>query len=225
MKNRLAPRRAMMRTSPEQILRPVVALDIDGTLGYYHEHFYRYAQLFLQRELPTEWDGEAPFWKSCGVSKTTYREMKLGYRQGRMKRSMPVVEGAYELTRDVRAAGAEVWVCTTRPYLRLDNIDPDTRWWLRHNRIQYDGVLFGENKYRDLARMVGSERVLGVLDDDPEQTTKALRAGLPSVYLIDRTYNRGEISGHCRGWRFSELSDARLEFVESCQEWRRTHGV
>jgi len=227
VKNKLAPRRAMIRTSPDQILRPVVALDIDGTLGYYHEHFRRYAEAFLWRSISMDWDGTQPYWRLFGVSKARYREMKLGYRQGRMKRSMPVVEGSAELARKVRAAGAEIWVCTTRPYLRLDNIDPDTQFWLRQNRIQFDGMLFGENKYRDLVSMVGRNRVIGVLDDDPDQIVKANKAGIYG-FLIDRDYNRrwdGKVQEINRGARIQDLEHAMKEFVDMCHIWKETNGV
>lgn len=215
----------MATLAPNQLLRPIFAFDIDGTLGLYHEHFIRYAEGFLQRPLPATWDGRDAFWRMFGVSKTKYREMKLGYRQGRMKRSMPVVSGAASITRAVRAAGAEVWACTTRPYLRLDNIDPDTRWWLRHHGIQYDGFLYGENKYRDLVRMVGAERVLAFLEDDPDQVKKGVRAGILCGFLIDRGYNRGPHEEVCPGWRIDSLERAQKEFLEICNEWRSSYHV
>lgn len=215
---KLAPRGATFVPNG-QMLRPVIGLDIDGTIGYYHEHFINYASEFLQRNFPAQWDGAQPFWKMFGVSKTRYREMKLGYRQGRMKRSMRAIYGASELSRAVRAAGAEVWVCTTRPYLSLDNIEPDTQWWLRHNKIQFDGLLFGPHKYRDLAKMVGRDRVLAVLDDEPEHVQRARMAGL-SAYLIDRQYNRNN-----REERFCDLGFARGVFVEAISQWRGKHGV
>lgn len=218
MKNKLAPR-GVMFAAPGQVLRPVVGLDIDGTEGEYHEHFAAYAEAYLQRPVIRHWDGSMPYWKCFGVSKATYRMMKLGYRQGHLKRSMPVREGAAELTWELRRAGAEVWMCTTRPWLRLDNIDPDTRFWLRNNRIQYDGVLFGPKKYADLARLVGIGRVVGVLDDEPEQCAAADRARLPA-YLINRPYNQeGE-------WpRLDSLEVASKKFVDLINKWREERGV
>lgn len=172
-------------------MKPVVALDIDGTLGDYHAHFTRFAEQWMGRPMP---DPEAinpaqPFHRHLGMSKATYRACKLAYRQGGMKRSMPVYDGAAEMIREFRHAGADVWICTTRPYLRLDNIDPDTRHWLRRNRIQYDGVLFGERKYRDLARIVGADRVVAVLDDLVELIEPLDQMGM-SAYLRDQPYNR-----------------------------------
>jgi hypothetical protein len=208
-----------MYGAPGQVLRPVVGLDIDGTSGYYHEHFAAYAQGFLQRPVIQHWDGSMPYWKCFGVSKATYRVMKLGYRQGRMKRSMPRIPGAATLTRAVRQAGAELWVCTTRPWLRLDNIDPDTRFWLRNNGFQYDGVLFGPNKYRDLTRLVGIDRVVAVLDDEPEQMMVADRCGLPA-YLLDRPYNQEG------AWqRLNSIETATKTIVDLVRKWREERGV
>lgn len=211
-----------MERTPDTVLRPVVALDIDGTLGYYHEHFLRFAEQWLQRELLREWHGDQPFWRELGTSKATYRQIKLCYRQGGMKRSMPVRQGASELTRALRQAGAEVWLCTTRPYLRLDNINPDTRFWLRNNGIQYDGVLFGENKYRDLARLVGIERVVAVLDDEPELCARAEKAGL-LPHLMRREYNRHAWES---GWvTIIDLEHAKWEFTERVRLWRKERNV
>ena len=172
-------------------LKPVVALDIDGTLSDYHGWFTRFAELWTGREMPSPHENTdgVPLYKWLGMSKANYRQCKLAYRQGGMKRSMPCYAGASELTRAVRKAGCEVWICTTRPYLRLDNIDPDTRHWLRRNRIQYDGVIFGDHKYRDLVKLVGAKQVVLVVDDLPEMYEQAQTLGLP-VALRDQPYNR-----------------------------------
>lgn len=174
----------------------MVALDIDGTLGDYHGHFLRFAEGWIGRLMPSPEENNPglPLSKFMKVSRSTYRQCKLAYRQGGMKRSMPAYPGAAELTRHIRKSGAEVWICTTRPYLRLDNIDPDTRHWLRRNQIQYDGVLFGERKYADLARIVGAEQVCLAVDDLPEQIDAGLRKGLPMA-LRDQPYNRGYAEG------------------------------
>jgi hypothetical protein len=151
-----------------------------------------------------------------GVSKSTYRQCKLAYRQGGLKRSMPVYPGASELSRNLRKAGAEVWICTTRPYLRLDNIDPDTRHWLRRNKIQYDAVLWGEHKYRDLVKSVGIGRVVAVLDDLPEMAEQAASLGINNVYLRDQPYN-GHIFNRMRA---PDLYRANLYITNNIKQWK-----
>jgi FMN phosphatase YigB (HAD superfamily) len=157
--------------------KPVVALDIDGTLGDYHAHFLRFAEGWIGKPMPDpeEINPGDRLHKFMGVPLRVYRECKLAYRQGGLKRNMPVYEGAQALTSFIRKdLKAEVWICTTRPYLRLDNIDPDTQEWLRRNRIRYDAVLYGEDKYRELKRQAG-DRVASVIDDLPEMVREAAR--------------------------------------------------
>jgi len=93
------------------------------------------------------------------------------------------------MIRDFRRAGAQVWICTTRPYLSLDNIEPDTRHWLRRNGIQYDGLLLGAHKYNDLVKQVDRDNILAVLDDLPEQCYAARTLGL-QAYIRDQPFNR-----------------------------------
>lgn len=187
--------------------KPVVALDIDGNLGDYHGHFIRFASGYFDREFPDAEENNPglPLWQFMGLTKPEYRECKLAYRQGGLKRTMPAYRGSDTLTADIRAAGAEVWICTTRPYLRLDNIDPDTREWLRRNKIQYDAVLFDRieekgSKYNELKRQAG-DRVCAIVDDLPEMLLLADQAwpcdeavAPPSIYLRDQPYNRHSIS-------------------------------
>lgn len=179
---------SQMKPSP---WAPVVALDIDGTLGAYHAHFTRFAEAWTGKKMPDpdQLTGGVPFHKHLGISKSTYRKVKLAYRQGGMKRSMPVYPGVGELTRYIRSKGVQVWICTTRPYLSLDNIEPDTKHWLRERaKAQYDNALFGEHKYRDLVKAVGKDRVVMIVDDLPAMIDQACGLGL-RAYLRSAPYN------------------------------------
>lgn len=167
--------------------KPVVALDIDGTLGDYHANFLRFAALYFGVDAPNRnWDPQTPnpglpLWEHMGLLQRDYRDAKLAYRQGGWKRWMPAYQMASDLTDFIRQQGAEVWLCTTRPYLRLDNVDPDTREWLRRNQIQYDALLFDPahaedgTKYDELRRQAGN-RVASIVDDLPEMILAAKSA-------------------------------------------------
>lgn len=201
---------------------PVVALDIDGTLGAYHAHFTRFAEAWTGKPMPSasEPTGAVPFHKHLGISKSTYRKIKLAYRQGGLKRSMPVYPGVGLLTRYIRSKGCQVWIATTRPYLSLDNIEPDTKHWLRDRaHAQYDNVLFGEHKYRDLVKAIGRERVVMVVDDLPAMINQACDLGL-RAYIRSQPYNvefdRIDLAG-----RVHDALTMRWAFD---QEWRKFNG-
>lgn len=221
MRQEFAPRGTVNTGVPGMVLRPVVAMDIDGTSGMWHEHFLAFAAQYLGRELPATYEGLKPMHNEMGISKTTYRQVKLAYRQSGLKRAMPVRDGAVEMARAVRKAGAELWVCTTRPYLRLDNIDPDTREWLRRNRMPHDGVLFGENKYRDLRKLVGSWRVVAVLEDLPQQAMIAEALGMPS-YLMLRGHNWHAVTTVPL---LEDFAAATKQVLGNIAQWKERHGV
>lgn len=170
-----------MRVHP---LAPVVALDVDGTIADYYEHFRWFASLYLQRPVEIHWEyaDHAEFSEALGLSKDTYRDIKLAYRQGGMKRSIPPLandrDDLLNIVQSFRQSGAQVWIATTRPWQRLDNIDPDTQFWLGRNVGRVDGVVYGEDKYLDLIDIVGRERILGVHDDLPENVITAISLGL-----------------------------------------------
>lgn len=210
---------------------PVVAIDIDGTLGDYHGHFLRFAESWYGKPMPsaTKINPGIPLHRFMHTSKSTYRQCKLAYRQGGLKRSMPVYPGADQLCKEIRRTGAELWICTTRPYLRLDNIDPDTRHFLRRNHIQWDAVIYGENKYRDLARQVGAERVVAVLDDLPAMVEQAAGQKIPFI-LRDQPYNRHVDYSYNSMFigRATNMYDAQKKITRMIRIWkdfRRADGL
>lgn len=201
---------------------PIVGIDIDGTLGNYHAHFIRFAEGYTGRTLPDPADinPAMPFRRFLGLGERTYRECKLAYRQGGMKRSMPVYEHAAELTRNLRKAGIEVWITTSRPYLQLGNVDPDTRHWLRRNGIQFDYLLWGENKYRDLSRRAGL-RVVTVLEDLPKMVDQAFESHLSPI-IRHQPYNLHKFEGPKGEMlpRALDLKQAERMILGDLDNWR-----
>lgn len=181
----------MKCTECNRSLKPVVALDIDGTMGMYHAHFLYFASGYLNQQTKDHYVGNQPFkeWFCTNYNCTVdvWHDIKLAYRQGGMKRTMPAYNDAKTLAQSVRTAGAELWVTTTRPYIRHDNIDPDTREWLRRNHISYDYLIYDGQKYSKLAKLVGPERVCAVLDDLIDELDEAENHFGLDVPILRRT--------------------------------------
>lgn len=173
-----------------RVVNPVVAIDIDGTLGDYHSHLARFAEEYMGRAVDWGHDGTTEFSDSLGIEKELYRQIKLAFRQGGMKRSMPVYDGARRLIDTCHMLGAEVWMTTTRPWLRLDNVDPDTRFWLERHTLNYDALLYDEHKYKVLSELVDPDRIVAIVEDLPEQVTEARQLGLPVIQRWSR-WNHG----------------------------------
>jgi hypothetical protein len=211
----------MKCTDCQTTISPVVALDIDGTLGQYHQHFIDFLGPYLGRNgvYPAQWSGLGEFSDFLGLTKQEYREAKLAYRQGGWKRWMPPYVGASELVIRLRRLGAEVWLCTTRPWLRLDNIDPDTREWCSRNNIYFDGMLFGEDKYVQLLDRVEPRRIVAVVDDDPVQLKLLVDLGLPAIFR-EHDYNT---STHFSPG-YASLTELRSSIAFRLSAWKDVHG-
>lgn len=205
-------------------VKPVVAVDIDGTLGRYHEHFINFAEDWLGRKFTEEqkaYIGDMRFWESLGLDLRLYRDIKLAYRQGGQKRTMPIYPGAQELMTNLRRAGAEIWIATTRPWQRLDNVDPDTREWLRRNGIAYDFMIYGEDKYPRLVELVDRQRIVGVVEDLPEQAEEAEALNLKPI-VVKREHNevwRNSVYGF-EDVKWPTLYGAANILLDRINEWK-----
>ena len=95
----------------------------------------------------------------------------------------------------VRGMGAEVWIATSRPWMRLDNIDPDTRHWLQRNSIPWDYMIYGDDKYHQLVDRVDRTRIVGVVDDLKDQCEEAAKATDDALVVFQpaRTWNREDV--------------------------------
>lgn len=224
----------MKCTSCSAEVKPVVALDIDGTLAQYHEALVefviKYTNLYPGPAVPLPGrdgveriGGEFGDWVcfAFGLDRKTYREIKLAFRQGGQKRFMFEFPHAADLAAAIIGEGAEVWVTTSRPYLRLDNVDPDTREWLRRNEIAWDHMVYGEDKYTRLAGLVDPARVVAVLDDLPEmydQAVEAFGADVPILHI--NNWNKGAEDNRTA---VADLLDARALIVRAVQDWKHAN--
>lgn len=206
-------------------VRPVVAIDIDGTLGNYHQAIVDFAQGWLGRfGLAEPYRGDEPyhawFTRTFEVDRTTFRAIKLAFRQGGMKRTMAAYLGARDLVGELGEAGAEVWLTTTRPHDRFDRVDPDTREWLRRNDIGFSGLLYSGDKMKELALRIDPVRVVAVLDDQldvMEDASAFFGAGVP---ILRKTRFNREVR-----WpvEVTNLADAGDLIQQRLTAWKEYH--
>ena len=214
----------MLCSSCSAVVRPIVCLDLDGTLGDYHRHFSEFCIGYFGRPFMMWWDGHGDWEDYLGITQREYREAKLAFRQVGGKRTMPIFDGARELASQCQVEGAEVWITTTRPWNRLDSTDPDTQEWLNRHRIRFDHLLYDDDKYGKLAEIVDPARVVAVLDDLPEQYDRAATVFGPEVPVLRLgNHNRWASTNRTTA---PNLSVARDKINERINSWnlQETHA-
>ena len=211
----------MLCSKCSEPVRPVVALDVDETLAQYLRHFLDFAGPYFNTDYRHDvWYGHEPLNEWMHITKEAYRTCKLAYRQGGMKRTMPVYPGAQMLFAKLVAVHAEIWITTTRPYMRLDNVDPDTREWLhRYGLEPYAGLLYDEDKYAALLERVDKNRVVGVVDDDPAQCARAMELGLAPIRP-----RRLQYQSHTDGFTVPHLKEAQKMLLSRIDHWEAVHA-
>lgn len=209
-------------------IKPVVAIDIDGTLAEYHEHLLSFFDKYFGRPMPRGWEGDGEWEHWLDLSRQDYQAAKLAFRQGGHKRWMPIRRFAREMCETIKLTGAEVWITTTRPYLRLDSVDPDTREWLNRHGIVYDHMMYDEYKYMELSKQVGTERVVAIVDDLPEQWAQAQTMfGQTVPILVNRPHNAyyRRLMAHHEGNQFrGTLEEITAITVARVDDWNTRHA-
>jgi hypothetical protein len=93
--------------------------------------------------------------------------------------------------------------------------------------MQYDGLLYGPHKYRDLVRAVGRERVLAVYDDLPEMCEQAMSLDLTAI-LRSQPYNAGwpypSHIGSGMLFHAGSVEQYRVMFDELNHQWRKQNA-
>ena len=221
----------MLCTSCSKTVRPVVALDIDGTLAKYHQAFVEFLELYFGRSFPGNWDGRGNWENYLGIERTQYQDAKLAFRQGGFHRWMLAHQGIDDVINAIRQSHAELWVTTTRPYLRLDAVDPDTQEWLLRNSVPFDHLLYDDEKYRKLAQQVSSDRVVLVLEDLPLQyENAAVELGHDIPLLVERMHNlyyrekQRSLSPYHRMRTTRSLHEAASEISFRVKMWDEEHA-
>jgi hypothetical protein len=131
---------------------------------------------------------------------------------------MPIFDDAHKCVWSIKNAGAEVWLTTTRPYLSLDGVLPDTVAWLEYNDIPYDGLLFDEEKYVTLGQRVDPSRVVAILDDQDDMIESAeYEFGKDTALMVAGEFNLGVPRIK---FPLNEASQIALSYARN---WRSVH--
>lgn len=222
----------MICTDCAKPIRPIVATDIDGTTADYYYQFFNFAASWLGVTEPDhqyhwiqDYHGDVSIAEFMGLDKRTYRQVKLAYRQGGMKRSMPLMPQADALFNLLRELDVEMWVTTTRPYLQTGNVDEDTREWLTRNNLPYDYIVYDDRKYQRLSEQVDPARVVAVLDDQHDDWMDAANLNLHPIMVRTR-YNYLDPGMRSIGMldKADGLQEAMTMLTNRVTAWRDSNG-
>jgi len=125
------------------------------------------------------------------VPYNVYRNLKIGYRVSGVKLQIPPMKHASKLTLELKKRGYEIVIMTARPMRRHKCLFRDTIIWLLKNKICFDAIIWGEDKY--VRAMTDVENLKFLIEDNRYIANKISDFGF-KCYLLNNKYNQGKIN-------------------------------
>lgn len=174
----------------------VVAIDLDGVLVDYPKCWldflssatgYRFDNLYIAKEK---------------IDPEDYIVLKDDYRNSGIKATLPIVEGALEMVKELKKRGFSIVILSKRPYKQYSRIFSDTLNWLNTREVPYDAIIFDPEKH--LRILDEFPKLKFMIEDDRNVANEIAEMGY-KVYLLDNIYNQGLT--HANVVRIKELGE------------------
>jgi uncharacterized HAD superfamily protein len=175
-----------------RIDKPIVGLDLDGVMANYTKGLIEY----INKELHNDFDTSVVYYRIedhlSGVSKEVFNKLLDGFRTTGQKRYLDIFPGAKRFVQLLRHNGYSVILLTARPYKIYKRMFSDTIYWLKKNNIEYDAILFNDDKGNTLINTFGAEKIRFFVEDNLRQANAISKKDV-KVYMLNKTYNQGEL--------------------------------
>lgn len=163
-----------------RIEKPTVIVDLDGVLANHTKGFLA----FMDKQVGIKYDWkEFPSYsifemlKDKGCDLRTYRELQHEYRCSRYKLDLEPFEGVGEALMDLKNAGLDIAIMTSRPteYKHMKFL---TLKWLDQNNMKFDHIFWG----RDKATMAikSGKKIIAGFDNEPNNVFLFKQLGILS---------------------------------------------
>ena len=174
----------------------VCGVDIDGVLNYYPDTWVQFVNDKTGSHFATLTEVKAT------LSYKSYKDLKYEYRECGIKAELEVRAGAKELLDELKRRSYRTMILTSRPFDEHISLFKQTVSWLDKNQLQYDGIIFGENKYVEILTQVPNLRFF--IDDHRYHAMQVSKWGYPA-FLVNTIYNQGELNPNVH--RIKELME------------------
>lgn len=145
----------------------LIICDLDGCLNNYPQCFVDW----VNSKLGVNFDSITQAKESLGEK---YESVKYDYRICGAKRELEVREGAEKVLRLLRKRGYRIHIITHRP--AFSPVKEDTMYWLQKNRLEYDELVFTNEKYGYVSRYKND--IAFIIEDDTELAARIKSDGI-----------------------------------------------
>jgi len=162
----------------------VCAIDLDGVLVQYPEHWIKFINKQKSKKFRTLFDVKR------ALSNDEYLQLKHKYRETGFKMSVPIYPGANIFTRNLKSLGYSIVVLTKRPYKKYFRLFADTKISLDKKAIRYDAILFDQEKHKVIVKEFPHLEFM--IEDNRNIANEVSNWGY-KCFLMSNIYNQGSI--------------------------------
>ena len=161
--------------------KETVFIDIDGVLATWPNDYINFVNTKLNKNYATlpELKGD--------VDKKLQYDLKSEYRLNGSKRNLGVIEGAKKFLKQLKQCDLNIVLLTARPYKKYFRIYSDTLEWLLKHELEYDCIIFDEEKEKYIINKFYNNGVKFIVEDQIDNAKKLANNGF-KVYL---RFNKG----------------------------------
>jgi uncharacterized HAD superfamily protein len=174
--------------------RKVVGVDIDGVLAQYPKSLIDFVNEQKGTCFTVDDVTSYDIFSDLGIDFMEGKELRHQYRESGKKKFIEAYPEASYFLKKLKQMGYVVVLLTARPYEKYKRIFADTQYWLRSNELEYDMILWDENKGERLVKEFGAENIEFFVDDVAKNANDISDMGI-KCYLINKAYNEHIYAG------------------------------
>jgi len=176
----------------------VCAVDLDGVLGVYPDHWLKYLNEKTNSNYETLSEAK------INIDLITYANIKEEYRLSGSKIDIPMIEGAKEFLLKLKENGYMIVILTSRPYKKYFRIFSDTLHWLKKYDLVYDSIIFDANKNMRILQEIPN---LEFMVEDRIKYANSVAAAGYKCYLMNKNNEYDVKDTHKDVYLINELNE------------------
>lgn len=160
----------------------IALVDIDGVLAQFPEYFIK----CFNKEYNTDYK----YYDDIPVEiRNVYKEY---YRASGMKAEIPLLYNAKEFLNVLKQMNYTIILFTNRPVYLYKNIAYDTTKWAVINNLQYDAILFAEDKMLDVIKKFNVNNIKLYVEDNISNANNINKLGI-RTFLLKNKLNQKDL--------------------------------
>lgn len=169
--------------------KKIAFVDIDGVMGNWTKKYLSFINNMYGTNYDNLYEAEHGF-----TDLQTKYITKKEFRISGLKRELELMDDAKLFLDKLKENNYYIVLVTARPYKQVNKLYYDTMVWLKNNNLQYDTVIFDEQKEKFIIDHFSNTRKYSfIIDDDIDNCNRVSKNGFTTYFKYNEiSYKKDE---------------------------------